>query len=42
MFISGGPDPKVLGMNNCYTFNMATNALERKENMNEARDGHGI
>ena len=29
-------------MNNCYTFKISINTLERKEDMNKARYGHGL
>ena len=29
-------------MNKCYTFNISTNALVPKQNMNQPRSGHGL
>ena len=42
MFISGGLDPRDKTMNNCYTFNISTNTLKRKDDMNKARFNHGL
>ena len=42
VFISGGINPRLAGINNCYTFNISTNTLERKEDMNKARSIHGL
>ena len=35
MFLSGGKKPNLDAMNNCYTFNISTNTLVLKQNMNE-------
>ena len=40
MFISGGR--RTNATNKCYSFNISTNTLERKEDMNEARSIHGL
>ena len=42
LFISGGIYPNYDVMNNCYTFNISTNTLVPKENMNESRMSHGL
>jgi len=42
LFISGGMNPRVQVMNNCYMFNISTNTLVPKENMHEFRHFHGV
>ena len=42
LLISGGKDPTSKAINNCYTYNISTDILERKENMNEGRADHGL
>ena len=42
LFISGGENSSGQLMNDCYTFNIYTHKLSRRENMNEARAFHCI
>ena len=41
-FTSGGFNPREEPMNDCYTFNISTNTLERKKDMTEPRIYHGL